>query len=129
MIVAHFFIRNVRRKPYLFVETTSSDGIEQPAPAAQMLMAVDANDKRQKWVRDAYYEFVKRYPDLVLLDSMNNALRLESDHPSFDMVFKPKSRTRKEAGDGKEAKPETSEKPEKTEEKTDKKKSKQDSGK
>ena len=94
-----------------------------------MLMAVDANDKRQKWVRDAYYEFVKRYPDLVLLDSMNNALRLESDHPSFDMVFKPKSRTRKEAGDGKEAKPETSEKPEKTEEKTDKKKSKQDSGK
>lgn len=127
--MAHFFIRNVRRKPYLFVETTSSDGIEQPAPAAQMLMAVDVNDKRQKWVRDAYYEFVKRYPDLVLLDSMNNALRLESDHPSFDMVFKPKSRTRKEAGDGKETKPETSEKPEKTEEKTDKKKSKQDSGK
>jgi len=52
MIVAHFFIRNVRRKPYLFVETTSSDGIEQPAPAAQMLMAVDVNDKRQKWVRN-----------------------------------------------------------------------------
>lgn len=128
MIVAHFFIRNVRRKPYLFVETTSSDGLEQPAPAAQMLMVVDVNDKRQKWVRDAYYEFVKRYPDLVLLDSMNNALRLESDHPSFDMVFKPKSRTRKEVGDGKEAKPETSEKPGKTEEKTDKK-AKQGSGK
>lgn len=92
MIIAHFFIRNIRRKPHLFVETTSSDGLEQPAPAATMLMAVDPNDKKQKWVRDAYYEFSRRHPELVLLDTMNNSLRLESDHPSFDMVFRPRKR-------------------------------------
>lgn len=92
MIIAHFFIRNIRKKPHLFVETTSSDGLEQPAPAATMLMAVDPNDKKQKWVRDAYYEFSRRHPELVLLDTMNNSLRLESDHPSFDMVFRPKKK-------------------------------------
>lgn len=95
MIIAHFFVRKVKKKPHLFVETTSSNGLEQPAPAAQMLMPLET-DNRQKWVRDAYYEFSKRYPGLVLLDSMNNYIRLESDHPSFDLVFKPKpKRTRK----------------------------------
>ena len=92
MIIAHFFVRNVRKKPHLFVETTSSDGLEQPVPAAKMLMEVDPGEKKQKWIRDAYYEFSKQHPELVLLDTMNNALRLESDHPSFDMVFRPKKK-------------------------------------
>lgn len=100
MIVAHFFVRKMRKKPYLFVETTSSNGLEQPAPAAMMLMPLDEAEPhdRQKWIRNAYYEFVKRFPDLVLLDSMDNYLRLASDHPSFDMVFRPKRR-RKSAAD------------------------------
>lgn len=93
MIIAHFFVRKVKKKPHLFVETTSSNGIEQPAPAAIMLMPLEGED-RQKWIRDAYYEFSKRHPELVLLDSMDNYLRLASDHPAFDLVFRPK-RTRK----------------------------------
>jgi hypothetical protein len=100
VIVAHFFVRKIKKKPYLFVETTSSNGVEQPAPAAMMLMplsAADAPQDRQKWIRDAYYEFIKRYPDLTLLDSMDNYLRLASDHPSFDMVFRPKRRRKAKA--------------------------------
>lgn len=89
MIIAHFFIRKVRKVPYLFVETTSSEGLEQPSPAAKQLMVLTGTD-RKKWVRDAYYEFTKLYPDLVLLDTMKNNLRLESDHPAFDLVFTPK---------------------------------------
>jgi hypothetical protein len=99
MIIAHFFVRKVKKKPHLFVETTSSNGLEQPAPAAQMLMPLES-DNRQKWVRDAYYEFTKRYPGLVLLDSMNNYMKLESDHPSFDLVFKPKPKRRSRRKDG-----------------------------
>lgn len=99
MIIAHFFLRNVRRKPRLFVETTSSNGLEQPAPAAIDLMPVDLSEDRKKWIRDAYYEFIKRFPDLVLKDSMDNYLRLESDHPAFDMVFKPKRLLRKKKSD------------------------------
>lgn len=95
MIIAHFFLRNVRKEPRLFVETTSSNGLEQPAPAAINLMPVNLADDRRKWIRDAYYEFIKRFPDLVLKDSMDNYLRLESDHPAFDMVFKPKRLMRK----------------------------------
>ena len=95
MIIAHFFLRKVRRQPRLFVETTSSNGLEQPAPAAIDLMPVDMSSDRNKWMRDAYYEFTRRFPDLVLKDSMDNYLRLESDHPSFDMVFKPRRKTRK----------------------------------
>jgi len=90
MIIAHFFLRNVKKEPRLFVETTSSNGLEQPAPAAINLMPVKLTDDRKKWIRDAYYEFTKRFPDLVLKDSMDNYLRLESSHPAFDMVFKPK---------------------------------------
>jgi hypothetical protein len=113
MIIAHFFIRNVRKKPHLFVETTSSDGLEQPEPAATMLMAVDPNDKKQKWVRDAYYAFSKRHPELVLLDTMNNTLRLESDHPSFDMVFRPRKRKATRDGHDEEKQEERQEKPKK----------------
>lgn len=96
MIIAHFFTRSIRKKPYLYVETTSSDGLEQPAPAATRLMPLDLSTDRKRWIRDAYYEFVKRYPGLVLLDPMNNQMRLDSDHPAFDLVFVPevkKSRT------------------------------------
>lgn len=91
MIVAHFFTRKKQKKPYLFVETTSSNGLEQPVPVAQQLMPLEENvTNRSKWVRDAYYEFTKKFPDLVLLDSMDNHLRLESDRPAFDLVFRPK---------------------------------------
>lgn len=95
MIVAHFFVRKVKKKPFLFVETTSSNGLVQPAPAAQKLMPLEETDNRQKWIRDAYYEFIKLYPDLVLLDSLNNYMRLESDHPSFDLVFRPKPKRKR----------------------------------
>jgi len=93
MIIAHFFLRNVRKQPFLFVETTSSQGLEQPSPAAQMLVQVSYDDRRQDWVKKAYYEFVKKFPNLVLIDAMENSLRLESSHPSFDLVFRPKSPT------------------------------------
>lgn len=90
MIIAHFFTRKVKGVLHLYVETTSSNGIVQPSPTAQRLMPVDLSEPRTKWIRDAYYAFVKKYPDLILLDSMENHFRLESDHPSFDLVFKPK---------------------------------------
>jgi len=76
--------------------------LEQPAPAAINLMPVKLTDDRKKWVRDAYYEFTKRFPDLVLKDSMDNYLRLESSHPAFDMVFKPKRLVRKKSHDHEE---------------------------
>lgn len=94
MIVAHFFLRRVRKKPVLFVETTSSQGIEQPSPAAQPLCEVSESGRRQDWLRKAYYAFSKKFPGLELVDAMENTIRLESDHPSFDLVFRPKSRTR-----------------------------------
>lgn len=89
MIIAHFFLRNVRKQPYLFVETTSSQGLEQPSPAAQMLVGVSESERRQEWVKKAYYAFTNKFPNLVLVDAMENTLRLESDRPSFDLVFRP----------------------------------------
>ena len=90
VIIAHFFTRKVRGKTHLFVETTSSNGLEQPEPAAIDLMTVDESVRRQEWVRQAYYEFEKKHPNLVLFDTMDNFVRLESSRPSFDLVFKPK---------------------------------------
>lgn len=91
MIVAHFFLRNVRKQPTLFVETTSSQGLEQPAPAAQALVEVSEDENRRTWIRKAYYAFTKKFKGLVLVDALENSLRLESDHPSFDLVFRPVS--------------------------------------
>ena len=91
MIVAHFFLRNVRKKPTLFVETTSSQGLEQPVPAAQALCEVSEEDNRRTWIRKAYYAFTKKFKGLVLVDALDTSLRLESDHPSFDLVFRPES--------------------------------------
>ena len=92
MIIAHFFLRNVRKKPTLFVETTSSQGLEQPVPAAQALCEVSEEDNRRTWIRKAYYAFTKKFKGLVLVDALDNSLRLESDHPSFDLVFRPELR-------------------------------------
>ena len=91
MIVAHFFLRNVRKRTTLFVETTSSYGLEQPAPAAIPLCEVSEKEDRRAWIRKAYYAFKKKFDGLVLVDALDNSLRLESDHPSFDLVFRPKS--------------------------------------
>lgn len=94
MIIAHFFLRNVKKKPYLFVETTSSQGLEQPSPAAQMLVEVSMGDKRANWIKKAYYEFSNKFPNLMLLDVMENTIRIESDHPSFDLVFVPREKSK-----------------------------------
>ena len=91
MIVAHFFLRNVRGKSSLYLETTSSQGLEQPSPAAQFLVEVDPKENRRNWIKKGYYAFVKKFPGLVLVDALENTIRLESDHPSFDLVFRPKS--------------------------------------
>lgn len=93
MIIAHFFLRTVRHKPVLYVETTSSRGLAQPSPAARALCEVSLSERRENWVRQAYYAFSKLFPDLILLDSMENSLRLESEHPSFDLVFRPYDRS------------------------------------
>lgn len=94
MIIAHFFLRNVNKKSYLFVETTSSQGLEQPSPAAQMLVEVSPDDKRKNWIKKAYYAFSEKFPCLMLVDVMENTIRLESEHPSFDLVFVPSERSK-----------------------------------
>lgn len=95
MIIAHFFLRDVKegraKRHVLFVETTSSQGLEQPCPAARPLVDVSMRTRRQEWVKKAYYAFSEMFPELVLVDAMENSLRLESDHPSFDLVFRPKA--------------------------------------
>ncbi len=94
MIIAHFFLRNVKKKPYIFVETTSSQGLEQPSPAAQMLVEVSMEDKRANWIKKAYYEFSNKFPSLMLVDVMENTIRIESDHPAFDLVFVPRDKSK-----------------------------------
>ena len=90
MIIAHTFLREDRRRKYLYCETTASEGMTPPYPTPDRMFEVELPGDPSLWEERVKNRILAERPDLEFV----GVSRLEPsrrDRPgSFDLVFKRK---------------------------------------
>ena len=95
MIVAHCFLREMRRGEwYLMCETSATAGLEPPFPRPAAMFEVELDENRDVWAEQVKARILGMRPDLEYAHTLTPREPAKGRPPAFDLAFRTKDEAR-----------------------------------